>query len=97
MPRDQVTVLDDWGDGVTLGMSSSGSNGVRVDGVFVPARRTALSNWTRVTEPAPGMRWHGNPLYCGRIYAVYHAGLPRRPSWPGCTSACPTACSSAGP
>ena len=19
--------------------------------------------------------WHGNPLYCGRIYAVYHAGL----------------------
>jgi 3-hydroxy-9,10-secoandrosta-1,3,5(10)-triene-9,17-dione monooxygenase len=21
------------------------------------------------------MGWHGNPLYCGRIYAVYHAGL----------------------
>ena len=52
MPRDQVTVLDDWGDGVTLGMNSSGSNGVRADGVFVPARCTSVSNWTRMTEPA---------------------------------------------
>ena len=75
MPRDQVTVLDDWGDGVILGMNSSGSNGVRVDNVFVPARCSSVSNWTRMTEPAPGMGWHGNPLYCGRIYAVYHAGL----------------------
>ena len=75
MPRDQVTVLDDWGDGVILGMNSSGSNGVRVDNVFVPARCSSVSNWTRMTEPAPGMEWHGNPLYCGRIYAVYHAGL----------------------
>ena len=75
IPRDQLTVLDDWGDGVTLGMNSSGSNGVRVDGVFVPERCTSVSTWTRRTEPAPGMVWHGNPLYCGRIYAVYHVGL----------------------
>jgi 3-hydroxy-9,10-secoandrosta-1,3,5(10)-triene-9,17-dione monooxygenase len=75
MPRDQVTVLDDWGDGVTLGMNSSGSNSVRVDQVFVPSRRTSPWNWTRLTEPAPGVALHGNGLYCGRIYAVYHAGL----------------------
>jgi 3-hydroxy-9,10-secoandrosta-1,3,5(10)-triene-9,17-dione monooxygenase len=75
IPRDQVTVLDDWGDGVTLGMNSSGSNGVHVDGVFVPERCTSVSTWTRRTDPAPGMAWHGNPLYCGRIYAVYHVGL----------------------
>jgi 3-hydroxy-9,10-secoandrosta-1,3,5(10)-triene-9,17-dione monooxygenase len=75
IPRDQVTVLDDWGDGVTLGMNSSGSNSVRVDRVFVPTRRTSPWNWTRLTEPAPGVAIHGNPLYCGRIYAVYHAGL----------------------
>jgi 3-hydroxy-9,10-secoandrosta-1,3,5(10)-triene-9,17-dione monooxygenase len=75
IPRDQVTVLDDWGGGVTLGMNSSGSNGVRVDGVFVPERCTSVSNWTRRTEPAPGMALHGSPLYCGRIYAVYHVGL----------------------
>ncbi len=75
IPRDQVTVLDDWGNGVTLGMNSSGSNSVRVDRVFVPTHRTTPWNWTRLTEPAPGAALHGNPMYCGRIYAVYHGGL----------------------
>jgi 3-hydroxy-9,10-secoandrosta-1,3,5(10)-triene-9,17-dione monooxygenase len=75
IPCEQVTVLDDWGDGVTLGMNSSGSNSVRADAVFVPAHRTAPGDWTHGDIPAPGARLHGNPLYCGRIYAVYHAGL----------------------
>ncbi len=75
VPIEQVTVLDDWGDGVTLGMNASGSNSARVDGVFVPARRTSPGNWTRLAGPAPGAQLHGNPMYCGRIYAVYHGGL----------------------
>jgi 3-hydroxy-9,10-secoandrosta-1,3,5(10)-triene-9,17-dione monooxygenase len=75
IPRDQVTVLDDWGDGATLGMNSSGSNSVRADAVFVPARRTAPGDWTHGTDQAPGVRLHRNPMYCGRIYGVYHAGL----------------------
>jgi 3-hydroxy-9,10-secoandrosta-1,3,5(10)-triene-9,17-dione monooxygenase len=75
IPRDEVTVLDDWGDGSTLGMNSSGSNSVRVDGVFVPAHRTVPADWTHGADMAPGAALHGNPLYCGRIYAVYHAGL----------------------
>ncbi|MGE5131344.1 MAG: hydroxylase [Gemmatimonadota bacterium] len=75
VPREQVTVLDDWGGGATLGMNSSGSNSVRVDDVFVPAHRTTGGNWTRHDEPAPGAALHGNGLYCGRIYAIYHAGL----------------------
>src|SRR6266478_4306482 len=74
MPMDQATVLDDWGDGVTLGMNSSGSNSVRVDPVFVPAHRTAQADWTHGETMAPGAALHG-PLYCGRIYALYHAGL----------------------
>jgi len=74
LPRDQVTVLDDWGGGATLGMSSSGSNSVRVEEVFVPARRTAPADWTHGETMAPGAALHG-PLYCGRIYGVYHAGL----------------------
>jgi 3-hydroxy-9,10-secoandrosta-1,3,5(10)-triene-9,17-dione monooxygenase len=74
LPRDQVTVLDDWGGGATLGMSSSGSNSVRVDGVFVPAHWTAPADWTHGETMAPGAALHG-PLYCGRIYGVYHAGL----------------------
>ena len=75
IPRDQVTVLDDWGGGVTLGMNSSGSNSVRAEAVFVPAHRTAPGDWTHHETPAPGAALHGNPLYCGRIYGVYHAGL----------------------
>ncbi|MGD0241913.1 MAG: hypothetical protein ABSB59_16520 [Streptosporangiaceae bacterium] len=74
MPMDQVTVLDDWGGGATLGLNSSGSNSVRVDSVFVPVPRTAPADWTRGGTMAPGAAMHG-PLYCGRIYALYHAGL----------------------
>ena len=75
IPREQVTVLDDWGDGAVLGMNSSGSNSVRADAVFVPAHRTAPGDWTHLDTQAPGVALHGNPMYCGRIYAVYHAGL----------------------
>ncbi|HEY7012524.1 MAG TPA: hypothetical protein VH480_07210 [Streptosporangiaceae bacterium] len=74
MPMDQATVLDDWGGGATLGMSSSGSNSVRVEEVFVPAHRTAPADWTHGETMAPGAALHG-PLYCGRIYGLYHAGL----------------------
>jgi 3-hydroxy-9,10-secoandrosta-1,3,5(10)-triene-9,17-dione monooxygenase len=75
IPIDQVTVLDDWGNGTILGMNSSGSNSVRAERVFVPAHRTAPGNWTRLAGPAPGALLHGNPMYCGRIYAIYHVGL----------------------
>lgn len=75
IPASQITILGDWGDQATLGMNSSGSNGVRAEGVFVPQHCTCVSTWTRRSEPAPGMALHGSPLYCGRIYALYHAGL----------------------
>jgi 3-hydroxy-9,10-secoandrosta-1,3,5(10)-triene-9,17-dione monooxygenase len=75
IPVDQVTVLDDWGGGATLGMNASGSNSVRADAVFVPADRTAPGDWTHLSGLAPGAALHQNPMYCGRIYAVYHAGL----------------------
>jgi 3-hydroxy-9,10-secoandrosta-1,3,5(10)-triene-9,17-dione monooxygenase len=75
IPREQYTVLDDWGGGRILGMNSSGSNGVQVDEVFVPEHCTSVMNWTRRTDPPPGVEIHGNPMYLGRIYAVYHAGL----------------------
>jgi 3-hydroxy-9,10-secoandrosta-1,3,5(10)-triene-9,17-dione monooxygenase len=75
IPEGQFTVLDDWGDGRILGMNASGSNSVRVDEVFVPEHRTSVGNWTRKEFPAEGAELHGNPMYGGRIYAVYHAGL----------------------
>ena len=75
IPRDEYTILDDWGDGATLGMNSSGSNSVRVDGVFVPEHRAPVFDWTRRPGPTPGTELHGNPMYLGMIYGVYHAGL----------------------
>ena len=75
IPKDQVTVLDDWGDGVTLGMNSSGSNGVRVDEVFVPGAAHLGRQLDADDRARPGHELHGNPLYSGRIYAVYHVGL----------------------
>jgi 3-hydroxy-9,10-secoandrosta-1,3,5(10)-triene-9,17-dione monooxygenase len=75
IPAGQVTVLDDWGGGAMLGMSSSGSNSVRAERVFVPRHRTVPGDWTRLSEPSPGAALHGNAMYCGRIWAVYHAGL----------------------
>jgi 3-hydroxy-9,10-secoandrosta-1,3,5(10)-triene-9,17-dione monooxygenase len=74
-PIENVTVLPDWGGGSIIGMNSSGSNSVRAQNVFVPSHCTCPGDWTHnTTEPAPGMALHG-PLFCGRIYAMYHAGL----------------------
>ena len=75
-PIENVTVLPDWGDGNIIGMNSSGSNSVRVDNVFIPEHCTCSGDWTHnTTEPAPGMALHDDPLFCGRIYTPYHAGL----------------------
>ena len=75
IPIEQVTVLNDWGNGSVLGMNSSGSNSVRADSVYVPAHRAAPGDWTHGAAAAPGAELHGNYMYCGRIYGVYHAGL----------------------
>jgi 3-hydroxy-9,10-secoandrosta-1,3,5(10)-triene-9,17-dione monooxygenase len=75
-PIENVTVLPDWGNGNIIGMNSSGSNSVRVDNVLVPGYYTCSGDWTRnTTRAAPGMYLHDDPLFCGRIYAMYHAGL----------------------
>jgi 3-hydroxy-9,10-secoandrosta-1,3,5(10)-triene-9,17-dione monooxygenase len=75
-PIENVTVLPDWGDGNIIGMNSSGSNSVRVENLFVPEHCTCSGDWTHNTDKAaPGMALHDDPLFCGRIYAMYHAGL----------------------
>jgi 3-hydroxy-9,10-secoandrosta-1,3,5(10)-triene-9,17-dione monooxygenase len=75
IPRDQFTILDDWGGGRQLGMQASGSQSIRVDRVFVPEHLVVPGTWTRSEGPAPGALLHGNPMFLGRIYGVYHAGL----------------------
>lgn len=75
IPRDQFTILDDWGGGTHLGMQASGSNSVRIENVFVPEHLVVRANWTRREGATPGTELHGNPMYLGMIYGVYHAGL----------------------
>jgi 3-hydroxy-9,10-secoandrosta-1,3,5(10)-triene-9,17-dione monooxygenase len=75
VPKGEYTVLDDWGGGRQLGMQASGSNSVRVEQVFVPEHLVVAANWTRRQGATPGTELHGNPMYLGMIYGVYHAGL----------------------
>ena len=75
VPRGRYTILDDWGGGQQLGMQASGSHSVRLEQVFVPGHLTVAANWTRTEGATPGTELHGNPMYLGMIYGVYHAGL----------------------
>jgi 3-hydroxy-9,10-secoandrosta-1,3,5(10)-triene-9,17-dione monooxygenase len=80
VPRAQVTMLDDWGGDLTLGMRSSGSHSVKIDKVFVPAHR-GVKGWKMWAEPktmqngTPGTRLHKNPMYLGRIMGPYHMSI----------------------
>jgi 3-hydroxy-9,10-secoandrosta-1,3,5(10)-triene-9,17-dione monooxygenase len=77
VPRSDLTMLDDWGDGRTLGMNSSGSNTFVIEGAFVPERRTMLLEeyFDPPSPHTPGVKLHRNPLYIGRPAAPYHTSL----------------------
>jgi 3-hydroxy-9,10-secoandrosta-1,3,5(10)-triene-9,17-dione monooxygenase len=76
VPRDKVTILQDWGGGAALGMEGSGSHSVKIHEVFVPDRHVTswnviltLDDWSNGT---PGTRLHGNPMYLGVVGGAYH-------------------------
>lgn len=71
VPRHQYTILDDWGDGRTLGMQGSGSNSVVLDDVFVPDHMVVPYDWHDHVGPTPGSTLHDSPLYLGRLTAFY--------------------------
>lgn len=71
VPREQYTILDDWGNGETLGMQGSGSNSVVLEKVFVPEHMAVPYTWLDHVGPTPGSVLHGSPLYMGRLTAFY--------------------------
>jgi 3-hydroxy-9,10-secoandrosta-1,3,5(10)-triene-9,17-dione monooxygenase len=74
IPRGQYTMLEDWGGGRDLGDQASGTNTVVVDDVFVPTHMTIDASLRRADVPpegTPGSRLHGNPMYIGRLAALY--------------------------
>jgi 3-hydroxy-9,10-secoandrosta-1,3,5(10)-triene-9,17-dione monooxygenase len=75
VPRKDLTMLDDWGDGNILGMNSSGSNSYVVEDAFVPERFVVPFDWFDPPLRTIGVEAHGNPLYIGRISGPYHASL----------------------
>jgi 3-hydroxy-9,10-secoandrosta-1,3,5(10)-triene-9,17-dione monooxygenase len=75
VPRDQWTMLDDWGD--TLGLKGSGSHSIRMEGARVPKRYVLENQWLVDVgvKGNPGLRIHGNPMYAGRNLAIFQAEL----------------------
>ena len=80
VPKNQLTILDDWGGDKTLGMRASGSFSVKVDDAFIPKSHTTYGYalWRQEATTAkgtPGTRLHGNPMYLGRTSGPYHMSL----------------------
>jgi 3-hydroxy-9,10-secoandrosta-1,3,5(10)-triene-9,17-dione monooxygenase len=68
VPREDCTVLDDWGK--ILGLKGSGSNSVVVDNVWIPAEfALPLEKFGPTGNGTPGSRFHRNPLYAGQFMA----------------------------
>jgi 3-hydroxy-9,10-secoandrosta-1,3,5(10)-triene-9,17-dione monooxygenase len=77
LPRDQVKVLPDWGDGASLGMEASGSNTVELTDVFVADRFTFREDILVTSDRwgpdgGQGVRLHGNPMYLGVVGGFFH-------------------------
>lgn len=65
--RESYEVLDDWGR--VIGMKGSGSNGITMTDVFVPADRVCAETWTSdIEEPSIGYQIHKNPTYSGAFF-----------------------------
>ncbi|MGH6990861.1 MAG: hypothetical protein ACREE3_13270, partial [Stellaceae bacterium] len=80
IPKDRLTVVDDWGGDKTLGLRASGSNSVKVEDAFIPQSYTTYgyASWRAPETTAngtPGTRLHGNPMYLGRTSGPYQMSL----------------------
>jgi 3-hydroxy-9,10-secoandrosta-1,3,5(10)-triene-9,17-dione monooxygenase len=78
LPRDQFTIIDDWGTGRTIGLHASSSNSIEIDNTFVPEHNVVPFNFKDVVwgeTGTPGYQLHQNPLYLGRTSTFFIAGL----------------------
>lgn len=78
LPRDQFTILDDWGFGKTIGLHASSSNSIEIEDAFVPDYNVVPFNFKDVVwgdTGTPGYQLHEEPLYLGRTSTFFIAGL----------------------
>jgi len=69
LPRSDYTILDDWGEGRTIGLHASSSNSITIEDAFVPDHNVVpfdFRDYEWGETGTPGYRLHGNPLYLGR-------------------------------
>ena len=76
VPRASVEVVPDWGGDVAMGMQASGSNSVRLNGVFIPDRHiipspVGLLTTDNMPAGTPGTRLHGAGLFLGIIFGWF--------------------------
>ncbi len=69
--RDEVEILDTWH---ALGLRGSGTNDVRLQEFFVPARRALSMEALRGGE-SPGGHWRETPLYRLPSYPIFGIGI----------------------
>lgn len=76
VPRSEVEVLPDWGEGRFMGMQASGSNSVKLSGVFVPDRMVVGADMMLTSTPypdgTPGSRLHGDPHFLAVLIGWFH-------------------------
>jgi 3-hydroxy-9,10-secoandrosta-1,3,5(10)-triene-9,17-dione monooxygenase len=78
LPRRDFTIIDDWGEGRTIGLHASSSNSIEIDDAFVPSHNAVPFNFKDIewgADGTPGYQLHGNPLYLGRTSSIFIAGL----------------------
>ena len=79
VPREDYTILDDWGGGRTIGLGASSSNSITIDKAFVPEYNAVPFDFRDYDWDAnggtPGYKLHNNPLYLGRTTTMFIAGL----------------------
>jgi 3-hydroxy-9,10-secoandrosta-1,3,5(10)-triene-9,17-dione monooxygenase len=76
VPRSSIEILPDWGGDAAMGMQASGSNTVRLNGVFIPDRHiipspVGLLTTDNLPEGTPGTRLHGEGLFLGIIFGWF--------------------------
>ena len=76
VPREKITVLEDWGGDAAMGMQASGSNSVKLEEVFIPDSHIAPNPIFRLSteglkDGTPGTRLHKEGLFLGMIFAWF--------------------------
>lgn len=75
VPRDQWTMLDNWGG--YIGMRASGSNSVQMEGAWIPDHYLVREDFfnPNLSQGTAGARLHGNSMYAGGTLGFFQTEI----------------------